>query len=228
MCFRNRFPLMVILSILLLPACGESTTPTSPSALHLAARGTDRPLVGSCTVTVATRVHDEGGGCNGEEHDEDEGGGPPIRRHFDITGSCQLAHLGRTDLSGRLNITGPFGAGHGAGAGHGSLAVRGRLLFTAANGDQLAGRYVPVSAGFTPAGDGDGGMLTYSATEQIGEACTGHEGEVTTTPDHEEPVSTGRFVAATGTAQLLGTIQIRGSTGRGTGTVTLVDGSLSY
>ncbi len=228
MCYRDQFPLMVILSILLLAACGQPVTPTSPSEVHLAAKGTDRPFVGSCTVTVATRVHDEGGGCNGKDHDEEEGGGPPIGRHFDITGTCQLTHLGRAAVSGRLNITGPFGVVHEADGDHGALAVRGRLLFTAANGDKLAGRYVPVTAAFTAAGDHNGGMLTYTATEQIGEACSGHEGEVTTATEHEEPVSTGRFVTAAGTVRLIGAIQIRGSTGHGSGTITLVNGSLSY
>ena len=225
---RLMISLAVTPSLLLLASCGQGVTPTSPTAVRFAAGGTDRPFVGSCTVVLAPRVHEEDGGCSGGGHEDDEGGGPPIGRHYELTGSCQLAHLGKTGVSGRLNLTGPLGAGHQSEGEHGALAVRGRLLFTAANGDGLAGRFVPVAAVFTPAAGGDGGTLDFTATERVGEACSGHEGEAITQEEHEEPVSTGRFAGASGTASLLGTIRILRSTGTGSGTVTLTDGSLSY
>lgn len=233
---RNSLPWLASPAlILLLAACGSSDTPTLTGVLA-AAKGTDRPFTGWCTLTVTARVHDEeGGGCGGsggDEHEGEEGGGPPIPRHFNVAGSCQLTHLGRADVSGRMNLSGPFQAGHVDGNGQAALMARGRLLFTAANGDALAGRYVPISASFTPAAGGDGGTVVFRATEEFGESCEGgggghggmggEEGG-----EHEEPVSSGRFAAALGQASLAGELVIT-QTGLGSGTLQIPTGQLSY
>jgi len=234
--------LVAVGSALALASCGEMiVVPESPEMSALVG-GTDRPFGGVCTIAVVARVHEEGeeeegqggkGGCGGG-HETDEGGGPPISRHYEISGSCQLAHLGRSAVSGRLNLTGPLGGGHAKGDGQGAvLGARGRLAFVAANGDQLTGRYLPVSAVFTPAVGGDGGMVVFTATQQIGESCSGHEtvalGSIAAAGhDEEEPVSTGRFVAARGEATLLGRVSIRKSIQRGSGTITISSGLLSY
>ncbi len=220
---------------LLLVACGATDGPTLPDGILAAAKGTDRPFTGWCTLTVTARVHDEEeGGCSGgEDHEGDEGGGPPIPRHFDVAGSCQITHLGRAVVSGRMNLSGPFQAGHVDGNGQAALMARGRLLFTAANGDALAGRYVPISASFTPASGGDGGTVAFRATEEFGESCegggsgsAGHGGEEG--EEHEEPVSSGRFAAALGQAALEGRLTISGLTGRGHGSLVIPQGALSY
>jgi hypothetical protein len=237
-------------------SCGQSV-PTSETADLLAAvGGTNRPLKGTCDVVVAQRTHEageEGGGCSGGGGgEEDPAGGPPIPRHYNLTGTCQLTHLGRVQVEGRLNVTGPFGMGgnhggqtaaspEGEGGHGGGLAVRGRLMFVAANGDQLTGRYVPVATAFTK--NGTGGTLAFTSTQKIGEACTGHEDEGGggngmggpgggmgggEEGEHEEPVSTGRFTGATGEVTLLGNLTIVKSSKSGKGRITLTDGLLTY
>lgn len=190
------------------------------------------PLKGACTITLGPRVHDDGsdeGSCGGDEH-EGSDGGPPISRHYDIAGSCQLTHLGLTRVAGRMNLTGPFGT-ESHDDGHATLGARGRLVLIAANGDQLVGRYVPLTAAFTPAG-GDGGAVTFSSTFTIGESCSGEAGGHTEAVEpaadaHEEPVSTGRFADAFGDAAWSGTIDVLRSTGGGDGTIVL-NGTLTY
>jgi hypothetical protein len=204
-----------------------------------------RPFQGFCAITVSPRVHDsagggcgggEDGGCGGDEGgcggggEEEPGGGPPIARHFDLGGTCHLTHLGLSQVTGRLNLTGPFGAGGGE-AGHATLGARGRLAFVAANGDQLVGRYVPIVAAFTPA-DGDGGVVAFTSVQDINQSCEGggggHADSTGEGETHEEPVSTGRFSAATGQDTLLGVLRISGSTDSGAGTIQITGGRLSY
>jgi hypothetical protein len=232
---RTTLPWLATPALLLLfAACGTTDTPTLTGGVLAAAKGTDRPFTGSCTLTVAARVHDdEEGGCGGgEDHEGDEGGGPPIPRHYELAGSCQLTHLGRAAVSGRMNLSGPFQAGHVDGNGQAALMARGRLLFTAANGDAIAGRYIPISASFTPASGGDGGTVLFRATQEFGESCEGgghggmgggEEGE-----DHEEPESSGRFAAALGQAALDGRLVVSGLTGQGSGTLLIPHGLISY
>jgi hypothetical protein len=253
--------LLSALVVVTFGSCGQSVPTSDSQDLLAAVGGTDRPLKGTCDVVVAQRTHEEGegetgGGCGGGGGEEDPGGGPPIARHYNLTGTCQLTHLGRVGVEGRLNVTGPFGMGgeHGGAApaaeegegGHGGgLAVRGRLMFVAADGDQLTGRYVPVSVAFdkAPGPDGNGGTLVFTSVQKIGEACTGHEGEGSggmgmggpggngggeEGEEHEEPVSTGRFVGATGQVTLLGRLVITKNPKEGRGVIALTDGVLTY
>ena len=254
--------LLTALVVVTLGSCGRGV-PTSDSPEPLAAvGGTDRPLKGTCDVVVEQRTHEEGegeegGGCGGGGGEDDPAGGPPIARHYNLTGTCQLTHLGRVGVEGRLNVTGPFGMGgeHGALAeapeegegGHGGgLAVRGRLMFVAADGDQLTGRYVPVSVAFdkVPGPNGNGGTLVFTSVQKIGESCTGHDGEEGSGgigmggpggngggedgEVHEEPVSTGRFAGATGQVTLVGKLVITKTPKEGKGLITLTDGLLTY
>lgn len=253
-------PLLSALVVAILGSCGQNVpTADSPDALA-AVGGTDRPLKGTCDVVVEQRTHEEGegeegGGCGGGGED-DPAGGPPIARHYSLTGTCQLTHLGRVGVEGRLNVTGPFGmggehealaaAGESEGGHGGGLAVRGRLMFVAADGDRLTGRYVPVSVAFdkAPGPNGNGGSLVFTSVQRIGEACTGHDGEAGSGgmgmggpggngggedgEVHEEPVSTGRFAAATGQVTLLGQLVITKTPKEGKGVITLTDGLLTY
>jgi hypothetical protein len=240
------FPLVrsVLLASLvtLLTSCNPTQATSDAPDLLAAARGTDRPFGGECRLTIQARTHDEdeGGGCGGGDHADDAGGSPPIPRHFDVGGVCELSHLGRTTVSGRLNITGPFGGDGGhADAGTethgGGLAVRGRLAFVAANGDQLTGSYVPLSATFDRPTSGSGGTLSFSSTLRIGQSCDGHADGESGPPGgesghdaHEEPVSTGRFSMATGQVTLQGGIVIMGRGDPGRGLLRLTGGRLSY
>lgn len=229
---------VAVTGALALVSCAESPSiPESPEMLA-SAKGTERPFGGACQVILVARTHDEeeeapSGGCGGG-HETDPEGGPPIARHYEIRGTCQLTHLGRADVLGRLSLTGPIGGGHAAASGHGgTLAGRGRLAFVAANGDQLTGRFVPVSARFTPAPGGDGGTVVFTATQRIGESCSGHEsalpGTSVATDEHdEEPLNSGRFLTAIGEATLSGDLQLRRSTRGGSGTIMLSGGRLSY
>lgn len=220
-------------------SCGQAG-PTSETAELLAAvGGTNRPFKGVCSVTLAARVHDdeeEEGGCGGcggrgggEEEEgggcgEDQGGGPPIPRHYNVTGSCALTHLGLVGVTGRMNLTGPFGAheGHLEPTAHGQLAVRGRLGFEAANGDLVGGSYIPVEAAFT-AGIG---RVVFTSVQTIGASCSdlggGGGGE-----GHDEPVLTGRFAGATGQVTLTGDVLVSSLTRTGSGTIRL-SGLISY
>lgn len=242
----------VALAAVLVTSCGQAA-PTE-DLVTFAVGGTDRPFEGLCEVAVAMKTHEDGeeGGCGGG-HEEEPSGGPPIARHYEVSGSCQLTHLGRVELKGRLNVTGPFGmggghdgGGHEAGAeaesgegGHGGpgLAVRGRLVFVAANGDQLVGRYVPVAAAFTRAASQNGGTLDFTSTFKAGESCEGHDGggghavlpmaEDGHDGGHDEPVSTGRFAGAMGEAGLAGSLLITKDPKQGRGELR-VSGLLSY
>ena len=195
-----------------------------------------RPFGGYCSITVVPRVHDDsggcGGGCGGEDEgncggeEGDEGGGPPIGRHFDLAGTCNLTHLGLSRVTGRLNLSGPFGTEGEAADGHGVLGARGRLVFVAANGEQLVGRYIPIQAVFSR-DTADGGTVTFTSTEQFGLKCSdpgggsGGHGEA-------EDSSTGRFTGATGSSPFGGTLRIRRSSGGGAGNFTFSDGTVSY
>lgn len=227
-----------VAGMLALVSCADSPAMLESPEMLASAGGADRPFAGSCRLVLAARIHDDeeegsSGGCGGGDEGDPEGG-PPIARHYEIRGSCQLTHLGRADVVGRLNLTGPLGGGHAAESGHGgALAARGRLAFVAANGDQLAGRYLPVTAQFTPALDGDGGIVAFTTTQRIGESCSGHAsilpGASVALDEHDdEPVNSGRFVAALGEATLLGDVRIRRSTRGGSGTLTILGGRLSY
>lgn len=238
-----------------LSSCHSLPTTSDPDLLA-ATGGTDRPFKGVCSITVEQRTHEEGeegGGCGGGGGEEDPAGGPPIARHYNLTGSCQLTHLGRVRVEGRLNVTGPFGMGGGHDGGHedmagaaegggapghgGTLAVRGRLMFVAANGDQLTGRYVPAGVTFTRAVNG--GRLQFTSIQKIGEACTGHDGGEGGMGGgcgmggghdgvHDEPVSTGRFASDTGQVTLQGDLSITKTPKRDSGVITLTSGLLSY
>lgn len=228
--------------VTLLTSCNPTQATSDAPDLLAAARGTDRPLAGECRLTLQARTHDEGqgGGCGGGDHADEGGGSPPIPRHFDVGGTCELSHLGRSTVSGRLNVTGPFGGegGHAGAEGEshgGGLAVRGRLAFLAANGDQLTGSYVPLSAAFDRPAAGSGGTLSFASTLRVGESCDGHGGGEGGPPagepghdGHEEPVSTGRFSAATGQVTLRGSIVFMGSGEPGRGLLVLTGGRLSY
>ncbi len=198
-----------------------------------------RPFGGYCALTVLPRSHDDGGGCGGDEggcggaeggcEGEEPGGGPPIPRHNNLEGVCVFSLLGATPVTGRLNLTGPFASGEPE-VGAGMLGARGRLELTAANGDVLVGSYVPVEAAFT-AKNGDGGNLAFTSTFRVNQACEGggHEGGMGGGEEgHEEPVSTGRFAAATGGATMQGKFRIFASTQSGTGTIRFVAGTLAY
>ena len=250
------------LAIMILGSCNQSSPTSETPDLLAAVGGSNRPLQGSCTVVVEQRTHEEGegeegGGCGGGGHEEEPSGGPPIARHYNLTGTCQVTHLGRVRVEGRLNVTGPFamGGGHEGGEaeaaeggedgheGGPGLAVRGRLMFVAADGDSLTGRYVPVTAALNRTEGENGGTLVFTSTQMIGEACSGHgeedeggggggmggpgggggEGE-----EHEEPVSTGRFVGATGQVTLLGNLVITKTPKKGSGTILLRNGLLTY
>ena len=212
--------------------------PAATAGPAMAVEAVARPFQGVCHLTVTARVHEDSGGCGGEDESggcsgddggcggEDEGGGPPIPRHFNVSGSCTLTHLGLSQVTGRLNLSGPFGAeGEGEEGGHGTLGARGRLTFVAANGDQLVGRYIPVQAAFTRAGE-DGGTVVFTSTEQFNTKCSdpggGPGGE------HEaEDSSTGRFTGATGESPLSGDLRILRS-GSGSGTIVFNGGTLAY
>lgn len=225
------------LGLAALGACDPASPVTESGAAATLIAGTDRPFWGSCTITVSRRVHDDGsddGACGGG-HEEEPGGGPPIFRHFDVQGTCTLTHLGLSKVTGRLNLKGPF---FPEGQGEAVLGARGRLAFVAADGDTLVGRYVPVQAVFTAVG-GDGGSVAFTSTQEINLACEGgggHEGGGGgggggCSEGEEgcvEPVSTGRFTAASGTATLLGSVRILRSTDSGTGTIRIAGGTLSY
>ncbi len=226
--------------VLCLAGCApDASTPTG--SLLAAKAGSDRPMKGPCEVVATARVHEDEGGGTSEEggHEDESDGGPPIQRHFDLTGTCQLTHLGLVMVSGRLNVTGPLGLGGGQGESEaGRLAVRGRLAYVAANGDQLTGRYVPTSAVFTRAADGNGGELEFLASQRIGEACEpgagcgggggGGMGGGGGEHEEEEPTSTGRFALATGTVPLLGRLRLYKTPAGGFGTIALTEGRVTY
>jgi hypothetical protein len=237
-------------------ACSSSDPSVTSPDLLSAAGGTNRPFKGSCAVTVTTRAHEEGeeggsGGMGGGEESpdgghEDEGGGPPIPRRYDVTGQCDLTHLGYTIVTGRLNVTGPMtpGGGHDGGeehdvtaaegeAGGGMLGVRGHLVLTADNGAVLSGRYLPVNATVTPAAAG--GTLNFSSTLLLGRSAPGHEGDgedgfggMGEGEGGEFPPSTGRFADASGQATMNGALVIDKVTKSGTGTFVVVNGLISY
>lgn len=255
--------LLAVTAAWAISACSSSDpSVTSPDVLS-AAGGTNRPFKGSCAMTVTTRAHEEGeeggsGGMGGggespdgghEDGHEDEGGGPPIPRRYDVTGQCDLTHLGYTIVTGRLNVTGPMtpGGGHEGGEEHaetpaegedhgGMLGVRGHLVFTADNGAILSGRYVPVNAVVTPTEAG--GKLDFSSSLLLGRSAPGHEGEGEDGSGGmgeggaggggEYPHSTGRFEDASGQATMNGALVIDKKTKTGTGRFVVVNGLLSY
>jgi hypothetical protein len=250
-------PWLAALGVAVLWACAGDDTSNQPTGLDAltgpGARGlaagviaVDRPFGGRCTITLLPRVHDDSGGCGGggddgggcsggeeggcgeDEGSGEEGGGPPIGRHFELAGVCNLTHLGLAQVTGRLNLSGPFGADGHAGAGNGALGARGRLVFVAANGDQLVGRYIPVHAVFTR-DSADGGTVAFTSTEQFGLRCSDPGGGPGGEEEEEEAdTSTGRFTGATGSATLSGRVRILRSSGGGTGTFTFGDGRLTY
>jgi hypothetical protein len=225
-------PLAALLSAVF-GACGQGVPTTESVTLLAAQAGTDRPFKGTCTMEVRARVHgeDEGecGGCGGgsgggSDGCGDEGGTPPIPRHFELVGTCQLTHLGLVQVTGRMNLTGPFSAHQEEliPAAHGRLGVRGRLNFMAANGDQLGGSYVPVSASFSSAT----GRVQFTSTQTIGASCSDLEGGGGE-DGHDEPTLTGRFFGASGQARLLGDFVVSSATKSGFGTI-LLTGLVSY
>ena len=226
------------LAAVALVACDAAGPVAETGATAALVAGNDRPFWGICRITLSRRIHDDGsdGGSCGGGHEEEPGGGPPIFRHFDVQGTCTLTHLGLSTVTGRLNLKGPFVP---EGQGEAVLGARGRLAFVAADGDTLVGRYVPVQALFTPVG-GDGGAVAFTSTQEINLTCEGsgggQEGEDGgggggCSEGEEgcvEPVSTGRFVEASGQATLLGSVRILRSTDSGTGTIKITGGTLTY
>ena len=235
---RNLKAAIAALATVAFGACDAAGPVTETGTTATLVAGTDRPFWGACTVTLSRRVHDDGsdGGSCGGGHEEEPGGGPPIFRHFDVQGTCTLTHLGLSTVSGRLNLKGPFVP---EGQGEAELGARGRLAFVAADGATLVSRYVPVQAVFTPVG-ADGGTVTFTATEEINLACEGDDGGQEgeggggsggCSEGEEgcaEPVSTGRFVEASGQATLLGSVRILRSTDSGTGLIKITSGTLTY
>lgn len=221
----------------------DDTPTTALYDLTEVAQQVTRPFGGYCIINVLPRVHDDSGGCGGGDEGcggdeggcggEEPGGGPPIPRHNDLEGVCAFSLLGATRVTGRLNLTGPFGSGGHEEEGGGVLGARGRLELVAANGDVLVGSYVPVEATFTPKG-GDGGNLGFTSTFRVNQPCDGggHDGGMggggEEEPGHEEPVSTGRFAAATGGATLRAAFRIFASTKSGSGTIRFSHGTLTY